>query len=465
MRNDFNLVAPGLVPPLDRGFRPPVLANRAFRQEVEASGAGVPLIIGLERPDGSLSRFETRVFAQTYPRAGANLFYAERLVKFLLWQRGAWKVWVGGPGHIGKYIQSTYSLEGPREFDAQFMGDKVYRKPFTVVACAAEEVPPTWERTQALGRHLDGCRIGFDLGASDIKVSAVVDGQAIYSEEIVWEPTIQEDPAYHYQQIRAALDRARARLPRLDAIGGSSAGVYVDNRPMVASLYRGVPEARFDEIRGLFLRIRDEFGVPLEVVNDGEVTALAGSMSLEDNSILGIALGSSEAAGYVNAEGNITGWLNELAFAPVDYQPDAPIDEWSGDRGVGALYFSQQCVFRLAPRVGIPAPEGVTKAAKLKSIQEKLEAGHPGAIQIWQSMGICLGYTLAHYADFYDLGHVLTLGRCTSGRGGPLILEGARAVLRREFPDLAERIEIQLPDEKSRRVGQSIAAASLPALA
>ena len=325
------------------------------------------------------------------------------------------------------------------------------------------------ERAQPLGRHLDGYRIGFDLGASDLKVSALIDGQAIYSAEIVWEPTEQIDPQYHYDHIMTALKTAMSKMPRLDAIGGSAAGVYIENRPMVASLYRGIPDERFDQIRDMFLRIQREFGVPLEIVNDGEVTALAGAMSLEENGlqgngVLGIAMGSSEAAGYVNAGGNITGWLNELAFAPVDYAPDAPVEEWSGDRGVGARYFSQQCVFRLAPQVGIELPIGVTNAEKLKSVQKELEAGHPGAIQIWETMGTYLGYTLAHYADFYDLKHVLILGRCTSGTGGPLILEGAKEVLAVDFPELAARVLVQLPDEKSRRVGQSIAAASLPAI-
>jgi predicted NBD/HSP70 family sugar kinase len=214
----------------------------------------------------------------------------------------------------------------------------------------------------------------------------------------------------------------------------------------------------------MFLRIRAEFGVPVEVANDGDVTALAGAMSLEDNAVLGLALGSSEAAGYVNRQGAITGWLNELAFAPVDYNPAAAVDEWSGDAGVGALYFSQQCVFRLAPKVGIELPAGATKAEKLKYVQSYLEAGHAGAEQIWRSIGVYLGYGVAHYADFYDLRHVLILGRVTSGRGGSLILDGAQAVLAMEFPELAARVNLQLPDEKSRRVGQSIAAASLPAV-
>lgn len=463
MNPAFRLVAPQTLPPLDSTFRPAVLANRAFRHEVAASGAAEPLALVLERSDGATSRYDTVVFAGTHPRASANLDYVERLVKFLLWQRGGWKLTVGGPASIGEHLRRVYAPDGPRRFDYHFMGEQVYQQPFTVVSCAVDDAPPAREVGQPLGRHLDGCRIGFDLGASDLKVSAVVDGEAVFSEEIVWEPVEQADPAYHYERIVAALRLARAQMPRLDAIGGSSAGVYVDNRPMVASLFRGIPPDRFDEIRGMFLRIREEFGVPLEVVNDGDVTALAGAMSLEDEGVLGIAMGSSEAAGYVDTEGKITGWLNELAFAPVDYSRGAPVDEWSGDRGAGALYFSQQCVFRLAPQVGIDLPGGATKAEKLKHVQRYLEDGHRGATDIWRTIGVYLGYSLAHYADFYDLRHVLILGRVTSGRGGPLILEGAKGILAAEFPDLADRVGIQLPDEKSRRVGQSIAAASLPA--
>lgn len=460
----LKLVEPKFVPPLDGDFRPAVLANRAFLAEVAESGAGVPLVIGLERADGNISRFETTVFPDEHPRAEANLRYVERLVKFLLWQRGGWKLYVGGPLMIGDHIKTVYASDGKRQFDYHFMGESVYEKTFTVVSCAAAEAPPAQESGKPLGRHLDGYRIGFDLGASDRKVSAVVNGEAIFSEEVIWQPRQQTDPKYHYEEIVAALKTAQSKMPRLDAIGGSSAGIYINNRPMVASLFRGIPKERFGEIKDMFLRVKNEFGVPLEVVNDGDVTALAGSMSLEDNPVLGLALGSSEAAGYVNRNGNITGWLNELAFAPVDYSPTAPVEEWSGDRGCGARYFSQQCVFRLAPRVGILLPDDITDAEKLKLAQEKLETDEEGATKIWQSIGYYLGYALAHYADFYELKHVLILGRVTSGRGGPLILEGANEVLEAEFPELAARVNIQLPDEKSRRVGQSIAAASLPAI-
>jgi len=448
--------------PIEDGFLPAVLANRAFQAAVGESG--VPLVIALERSHGEISRFETKVFPEGHPQEGANNYYVERLVKFLLWQRGGWKVYIGGPRNAGKYIQKVYAADGERKFDYHFMGEQVYEQTFTIIPCRPEEAPPANEKGKSMGHHLDGCRIGFDLGASDRKVSAVIDGKVVYSEEVIWEPRKHVDPAYHYTEILTALKTAAAKMPRTDAIGGSSAGIIIDNRPMVASLFRSIPTERFDEIRSLFLRIRDELNVPLEVINDGDVTALAGAMSLEDNGVLGIALGSSEAAGFVDVNGGIMGWLNELAFAPIDYNPDAPIDEWSGDIGCGSMYFSQQCVFRLAPRAGIDIPAELTDAEKLKFVQEKLEAGHAGANKIWQNMGIYLGYGLAHYADFYDARHVLILGRCTSGRGGDLILEGANAVLKAEFPELAARIHIQLPDEKSRRVGQSIAAASLPAI-
>ena len=447
-------------PPLDPNFYPAVLANRAF--QAQCAENGVPLVIGLERSGGNFTRFETRILPEAHPNAGQNLFYIERIVKFLLWQRGGFKLYIGGSKKVGKYIQETYAKNGTRQFDYEFMGERVYEQDFEVVVCDVNEVPASREAGKMLGGYLQGARIGFDLGASDRKVSAVVDGEVIYSEEVVWEPRKHSDPAYHIREIKKALETAASKMPRVDAIGGSSAGVYIENRPMVASLFRAVPKEKFAEIKNLFINIRNEMGVPLEVINDGDVTALAGAMSLEDTGILGIAMGSSEAVGYVNLEGHIMGWLNELAFAPVDYNPNAPIEEWSGDRGCGASYFSQQCVFRLAPAAGIEIPDGLTDAAKLKFVQEKLEAGHKGAIKIWESIGIYLGYTLAHYADFYDLKHVLILGRCTSGRGGDLIIENAEKVLASEFPEL--NFHIQLPDEKSRRIGQAVAAASLPAL-
>jgi predicted NBD/HSP70 family sugar kinase len=453
-------IAPRFIPPLDDAFFPAALVNQAYLSRVDQHG--VPLVIGLERENHEMSRYETRVFAPEDPASHENFLYADRIVKFLLWQRGGYKLFVGGPAGIGDYIRQAYSPEGRHNFDQHMMSKQVYLQPFEVISCRAEDVPPANEAGKRIGHQLNGCRIGFDLGASDRKVSAVIDGKVVFSEEVVWEPSKQVDPEYHFRELTASLKAASSKMPRVDAIGGSSAGIIIENRPMISSLFRGIPDDRLYMARDLFLRIQREFNVPLTVLNDGDVTALAGAMSLEDTGILGIALGSSVASGYVDRNGCILGWLNELAFTPIDYNPNANPDDWSGDTGCGSKYLSQQCVFRLAPKAGIHIPENLNNAEKLVSVQKLLEAGNPGAVAIWKTLGIYLGYSLAHYASFYDIKHALILGRCTSGSGGNLILEGAKAVLNAEFPQLSSQIQIHLPDEKIRRIGQAIAAASLP---
>jgi len=459
------LAKPLIVPPLHKRFAPAVLANHGYLARVRQSGEGLPLVIGLERGDGSVSVYRTECFAERSSAAFLNLPYAERLVKFLLWQRGGWRVYVGGPKSVGEYLQRVYSPSGARAFDFEFMGG-VYEHPFTVEITTPEKVPPPAEGTVRLGGHLEGCRIGFDLGASDRKVAAVIDGETVYTEEIVWDPRNATDPSYHFNEIMAALESAARHLPRVEAIGGSAAGVYINNRPRVASLFRGIPKELFDaKITRLFVDLKDAWGgIPFDVVNDGEVTALAGAMSLNDVAVLGIALGSSQAGGYVTEGGEITTWLNELAFVPVDYDPEAPVDEWSGDPGVGAQYFSQQAVFRLAPVAGIKLDESLGLAEKLKSVQELLGAGDERARLIFQTIGCYVGYGIAHYADFYKLRHVLVLGRVMSGEGGDIILHHAQEVLKKEFPGLAEKIVVHLPDESARRVGQAVAAASLPVI-
>ena len=444
--------------PLDPAFKPAYLENQAYRNTARASGKAVPLVLGLEREGGYLSRYSTIVKPDASPE---TVRYVERTLKFLLWARGGWKVHFGGPSEIGKALQACYSATGARAFDVDLMG-KVYEKPFTVEVMEPEAVPAAKEMSTSVGGHLDGCRIGFDLGASDYKIAAVQDGQPVYSDEFPWDPKNQADPDYHYTRLNEGLKKAAAKLPRVDAIGGSSAGVIVNNRIMVASLLRSIPDARFGEARNLFLRLRDEWKVPLEVANDGDVTALAGAMSLNTKAMLGLAMGSSEAVGYLNPQGGMTGWLSELAFAPVDYNPEAPADEWSGDRGVGALYFSQQAVNKLLPAAGLSAPAGMGLPERLKMVQELMAQGDPRAARIYETIGVYLGYSLPHYADFYEYAHILILGRVTSGNGGEIILDTARRVLATEFADVAERISLHVPDEKSKRVGQAVAAASLP---
>lgn len=456
---DSFLVAPKLTPPLDQDFRPAALATRAFAKAVCAAGA-VPVQIALEQGDGSVTRFKTEVLPASHKDAAANFTHVERLVKFLLWARGGYRVHFVGPADIGKRLQEHFVTTATGKFDANIMGERIYEKPFEVVLSPA--LPPECSRTTALGRHMQGYRIGFDLGASDRKAAAVIDGKVVFSEERLWDPVKQTDPQWHFDEIMDSLKRAAEHLPRVDAIGGSSAGVYVNNRVMVASLFRGVPTDVFNsQVKDLFLRIKKAWNnIPFEIVNDGEVTALAGSMSLNENAVLGVAMGSSEAAGFVTPEGRITTWLNELAFAPVDYNPNAPADEWSGDRGVGAQYFSQQCVGRLIPVAGIETDAKAGLPEKLKHVQALMDKGDERARKIYETIGIYLGYGTAHYASFYTCKHVLVLGRVTTGAGGTIIVENARRVLREEFPDVD--IQFHIPDEKEKRHGQAIAAASLP---
>jgi predicted NBD/HSP70 family sugar kinase len=452
-----------VVPPLDPGFLPAALFSRKYR-ELVASAGSVPLRIALERSGGCGSTYCTSVLPPSAGDLDATLLYAERLVKFLLWQHGGWKVTLGGPAEIGRHVARAYSATGTRRFDAEFMGG-IYDGPFEVILTGdAESVPETHESATPLGRHLDGCRVGFDLGASDRKASAVIDGTSIFSEEVAWDPRNASDPEYHRAGIVDSIRRAAAHLPRLDAVGGSAAGVYINNRVRAGSLYRGVSAKEFAEkIAPLFLRIREELGVPLEVANDGEVTALAGSMSLGEDPVLGLAMGSSQAAGYTTREGNITDWLNELAFAPVNYRPGGPVDEWSGDC-CGSQYYSQQAAVRLASSAGMEFPADMGLPERLVLLQEKMQARDPIAVKVYQTLGVYLGYGIAHYADFYELKHVLILGRVTTGPGGEVIVEKARQVLQAEFPEIASAISIALPDERNRRVGQAIAAASLPAV-
>ena len=459
------LIAPRKLPPLDPDFRPAVLACRAFRDLVRTTPGAVRVQLGLEQSDGSVFRFDLDVLPASHARSAANAAYVERFVKFILWSRGGWRIYVDGPEAIANALRARYRETGTGRFDAHMVGARMFDHPLEVVH--AQEVPGERSSTRSLGRHLDGCRIGFDLGGSDRKAAAVVDGEVVFSDETVWDPYHQPDPQYHYDGIMDSLRKAAAHLPRVDAIGGSAAGVYVNNRVKAASLFRGVPEDLFDaRVKNLFLEVRAAWNhVPFEVVNDGEVTALAGSMALGENAILGIALGTSTAAGYVTPHGNITSWLNELAFVPVDFNPAAPVDEWSGDYGVGAQYFSQQCVGRLMPAAGIDAPPDLPLPKKLELVQRLMADDDPRAAKIYDSIGAYLGYGVAHFADFYDLRHVLVLGRVTSGRGGDRIIQGAREVLDLEFPELAGRIAFHVPGEKEKRHGQAIAAASLPEIA
>lgn len=462
--NSLLVAKPRITAPLDPGFRPLFLANRNYCDAVGASLKKAKLEIALERNAGLVTRWNLEVFGDASLHVEGSFRYVERTIKVLLWSRGGWRLHLAGPPKLCEQIRQCYSLRGARAFDVDLM-TRVYDRPFEVCVVRPGELPAECESTVALGGHLQGCRIGFDLGASDYKLAAVIDGEPVFSAEIPWNPKAESNPQYHYRCIQDGLKLAASKMPRVDAIGGSSAGVIVDNQVMVASLFRSVPPAVFERfVKPMFLNLQKEWRVPLVVMNDGDVTALAGAMALKENAVLGLAMGSSQAGGFLDRNGTITGWLNELAFVPIDLNPRAAVDEWSGDAGVGALYFSQQAVNKLALAAGWTFPKTMDLPERLKVVQDKMAADDPVARQIFESIGIYLGYAIPVYADFYDFKNLLILGRVMSGMGGELILQKAQEVLRGECADLAERINLVVPDEKSRRVGQAVAAASLPAL-
>ena len=445
-------------PPLDPDFLPLGGFNAAFLKNADE-----PFDIAVERAVGQMAVYHTFVHG-TQQFYDADVYYIDRVVKTLLWLKGGFRVYLAGNEAVCDAIREHYSPAGARAFDFDYMGN-IFEHPFEVLR--VERVPEEKSVSRAIGRHLEGCRIGFDAGASDRKVSAVIDGESVYSEEVVWFPKLNSDPDYHYDGIVAAFKSAAAHMPRVDAVGISSAGIYINDRTMNASLFLQVPKEQFDaKVKDIYIRaVTDTFGdIPYAVVNDGDVSALAGAMSLDSNNVLGIAMGTSEAAGYVDPDGNITGWLNELAFVPVDAAPAAMEDEWSGDIGCGVKYFSQDAVIKLAPAAGIELDADLSPAEKLKVVQGLMEQADPRAAKIYESIGVYLAHTLALYHHWYGFRHVLLLGRVMSGKGGDLLLDVCKQVLTDEYPAVNAQVNLALPDEKFRRVGQSAAAASLPEL-
>ncbi len=455
------------MPVLDANFYPMIKALDDFDAIVRKNGQSVEVTLVVERSGGYNYVYKYNALPDGVNDA-LNCRIADRLAKTILWVVGGFKISVAGSQSVYTYLKNAYTKDGARAFDVDFMSG-VYETPFVVEWLEKDQIPSQKNNSVRVGGYLKGCRIGFDAGGSDRKVSAVIDGEVVYSEEVVWNPKITTDPTYHYNEILTAMQTAASKMPTVDAIGVSSAGVYVDNKIMVASLFIKVDKQKHgDYVKNMYINVAKEMSkqlgkeIPLEVANDGDVTALAGAIDLNDNGVLGIAMGTSEAVGYINTNGGINGWLSELAFAPVDFNEGAMQDEWSGDFGVGCKYFSQDAVIKLAEAGGHVFKDGLTPAQKLKEVQAMMDNGDKLAYQIYEDIGVYLAHTIPFYVKFYDIKHMLLLGRVMGGKGGDVILATCKKVLTEEYPEFAG-LDIGLPDENNRRVGQSIAAASLPA--
>ena len=445
-------------PKLDPTFIPFGVWRAAYLRDAKQ-----PIAIAVERDRGRVSVHRTFIHG-TPEMAEADYRYVERYVKFLLWSIGGFRVSICGCSSLAQRLQKAYTPEGERHFDYTFV-NQLYERDLEILDLPLESCPTANEVAEPMGGNMDGCRIGFDAGGSDRKVSAVVNGECVYSEEVIWFPKLNEDPDYHYSHILEAFRTAASKMPRVDAIGVSSAGDFIGNEPRVASLFIKVPRSNWDKVKTIYTRAAAAIGdVPLVVANDGDVSALAGAIGLDAGKLMGLAMGTSEAVGYVDADKNVLGWINELAFAPVDLQAGAMQDEWSTDYGVGCKYFSQDAVIKLCPAAGIELDEGLSLAEKLKAVQKLMEADDPRAQAIFETIGAYFGYTVVLYSQFYDLDYIMLMGRVMSGKGGDTILRVCNEILAEEYPELAAKCRVTLPDEKMRRVGQAVAAASLPQL-
>ncbi len=452
----YNLKHPPL---LDPNFVPLGVWNEAY-----LSQAMKPISIALWRPDGHIAVRHSFIRG-TADSEEADFRYVERFVKSLLWSVGGCKLYVCGCSDIAKRLAEVYSPDGERNFESVFFR-RIYGHPFQVLDIPLEACPEPQDGPRPIiGGHLEGCRIGLDVSGSVCEVSAVADGNCIFSQEFPWSPQEQEDPSYHYEHILRALQSAAAHFEKLDAIGISSAGIFSGNAPMAASLFAKVPRDRWDEVKTLYTRAAAAVGdVPVAVVNDRDVTALSAAMSTGAGSLMSLSLGVNEAVGYADRVQNVLGWINELSLAPVDLNEEAALDEVTSDTGAGSKYFSQEAAIRLAALAGIDLGAERSADEKLMALQALVQQDDPRAQAVYQTIGQYLAYTLLHYSKLYEIRHLMLLGRVMHGKGGEIVLRSCISVLTDEFPALLEKTDIFLSDKNTYRVGQAVAAASLPTL-
>jgi len=476
------LSRPAVPAPLDPNFSPVVLGKRQYMQAT--SECADELHWALPRADGC-ARYAMKVFPEGHEDVEASIYLAGVLIQEMIWQRSASELQLAGPPSICEALKNMYSEGGAYEFEASSMPNVCGTPgvPFQVKIVAVGDMPEARDTPQVCGKDANGCRLAFDLGKSDIKVVSVKDNEVLYSKETEWDVT-NPDPQYHYDAITAAMRLGKDALPQVDAIGGSATGtVSGNNEATWCDIFPNVPADVYKEkVVDIFKRIAKEVAgdVPLKVINDGEVTALAAVQKIGKGNIMGISMGSSEGGGYANKDGNLMGWINELCYIKLDMHPEAVTDPWTKGthRGISHMYLGQRGATKLAAKAGVKLPANYIyphadmctirhedHAQCLKLIQKAMEdpEQEPSVRQLYETVGIYLGYGLAQYSEFYPIDHVMILGRVSKGKGGDIMLATAKKVLETEFPEYAH-IEFHTADDHFKAVGQCIAAAALPSL-
>lgn len=476
------LARPKVPAPLDPNFSPVILAKRQYLEAVK--DCKDKLEWALPRADGC-ARYSLPVFPEKHADVDASVYIAGVLIQEMLWQRSASCLMLSGPAGICNALKDEFSVGGKYEFEIKSMPN-VCGTPsvaFETSIVDAGALPESKDTPQVCGKDASGCRLAFDLGKSDIKTVAVKDNEVVYSKETEWDVT-NVDPQYHFDAIVAALKLAKETLPKVDAVGGSATGtVSGDNDATWCDIFPNVPADVYKEkVVDIFKRISKEVAgdVPLKVINDGEVTALAAVQKIKCGNVMGISMGSSEGGGYANADGNLLGWINELCYVRLDLNPEAPTDPWTkgAHTGMSHMYLGQRGATKLAAKAGVQVPANYVyphadmctikhedHAQCLKLIQKAMAdpAQEPTVRQLYETVGVYLGYGLAQYCEFYKIDHVMILGRVSKGDGGDLMLETAKKVLETEFPEYAN-MTFHTADDHFKAVGQCIAAAALPTL-
>mmetsp|Transcript_86996 Transcript_86996/g.211103 ORF Transcript_86996/g.211103 Transcript_86996/m.211103 type:complete len:656 (-) Transcript_86996:104-2071(-) len=476
------LVTPAVPAPLDPDFAPVVLGKKKYLEA--AKDCKDKLDWALVRTDGC-ARYTLPVFPEKSKDVMASTFLAGVLIQEMLWQRSGYQLLLCGPSRICKALKRAFSKGGAYEFEISSMPNVcgTPEQAFEVkIVASVDEMPEAKDSPQEMGKDSSGCRLAFDLGKSDIKTVAVKDGEVLYSKETEWDVT-DADPQYHYDAVVAALKLAAEKLPKVEAIGGSATGtVGANNEATWCDIFPNVPRDVYKEkVVDIFTRIAKEVAgdVPLKVINDGEVTALAAAAKIGAGNIMGISMGSDEGAGYANKDGNLTGWINEMGYVRIDFSPSGARNPWDGGvhTGCSHMYLGQRGATKLAAKGGVPVPENYVyphadmltikhevHAQCLKMIQEAMKDPEKEAevTKLYETIGVYLGYTLAQYTEFYPIDHVMLLGRVSKGKGGDVMLATAKKVLTEEFPDI--NITFHTADDHFKAVGQCIAASALPTL-
>jgi len=440
----------------------------------------------LPRSNGC-GRYSLPVFPDDHPDVEASIYVACNIIQEMIWQRSASGLMLAGPQKICEAVQKAYSKGGMYEFEVMQMPRVCGTpdKPFTVTIVGSVSALPAGADTPVeVGKDVSGCRLSFDLGKSDIKTVAIKDGEVLYSKETEWDVT-NPDPQYHFDAVLAALKIAKEALPggQVDAVGGSATGTLSGNNEATwCDLFPNVPPAVYKEkVVDIFPRIAKALAgdVPFKVINDGEVTAVAAAQKIKAGNVFGISLGSATGGGYANADGNLLGWVNEMAYIKIDFNPDAVRNPWDkgAHTGCSHVYLGQRGATRFAAVAGVKNlpdnyvyghPDTLTikhegHAQCLKLIQKAMQdpTQEPQVRKIYETVGVYLGYALAQYKEFYAIDHVMILGRVPKGHGGDIMLEVAKRVLETEFPDLSP-VQFHTADDHFKAVGQCIAAAALP---